>query len=131
MRNLRTFLLMREFESHEIGARIALARNEAGGMTQEELGDLVGVTTRSVQNWEGGVSIPYKWLTKISEVLNKPVGWFLHGSEPNDSETEDERLTRLEAQLADANAKIDRLLDLLGASLPPGALFRQERAQAD
>lgn len=82
---LRSFLLVQEFAAREIGDRIAKARREAGGMTQEQLADLVDVSERSIQNYEAGVSIPYKHLHRIAEVLNRSVGWFLHG-EPTPAE---------------------------------------------
>lgn len=116
---------MREFEAREIGQRIALARKETGGMTQEELADLVGVTQRSVQLWESGDTIPYKRLSRIAEVLGRPVGWFLHG---HDEEEDDERLSRLETQVSEATAKLDKLLELLGASVPPES--QQQRGRA-
>ena len=34
------------------------AAREQLGMTQAELGEMVGVSTRTVQNWEGGVTSP-------------------------------------------------------------------------
>jgi transcriptional regulator with XRE-family HTH domain len=115
MRNMRTFLLMREFEAREIGQRIALARNETGGMTQEELSELVGVTSRSVQLWESGDTIPYKRLSRIAEVLGRPVGWFLHGNDDD----EDDRLSRLEEQLGDATKKLPLVLALVDVGRPP------------
>lgn len=124
-RNLRTFLLMREFEAREIGQRIALARKETGGMTQEELADLVNVTPRSVQLWESGDTIPYKRLSRIAQVLGRPVGWFLHG---NDTEEDDDRLSRLEAQLEGATAKLDKLLELLEAGVQPRSRRAPKRA---
>lgn len=42
---------------------------EDKGLTQKELADLCGVTTRTVQNWENGGTIPdmvQKYLTQIS-----------------------------------------------------------------
>lgn len=79
-RNLRTLLLLDVFAPEEIGARIAKAREEAG-LRQEDLADLVELSTRQVQNLEAGVSKPYKHLKAIAEVTNRPFDWFLHGDE--------------------------------------------------
>lgn len=99
-RNLQTLLLLSVFEPHDIGARIASARKQAG-LTQEELGDLVGVSTRSLQGYEAGHIVPYRHLGKISEVVNRPVGWLLHGEEAEDDPSNAERLSRIEAQLGE------------------------------
>lgn len=43
---------------------------EAKGLTQKELADMCGVTTRTVQNWENGSTIPdmvQKYLTQLTE----------------------------------------------------------------
>ena len=46
-RNFSRFLLMAQLQAKEIGARIALARNEAG-LTQEEVTDLATFSKRSL-----------------------------------------------------------------------------------
>lgn len=57
----------------EIGARIKAAR-VAKGMTQEELGDILGVQKSAIAKYENGrvVNIKRSQLKKISEVLNIP-----------------------------------------------------------
>lgn len=62
-----------------VGKRIAQARHEAGGMTQRELADLLGVTERSVAAYEAGEVIPYRFNKELESLLEKPRGWFLHG----------------------------------------------------
>lgn len=99
-RNLRTLLLLSVFAPEDIGARIAQARREAG-LTQEELADLVGVSTRSLQGYESGDVVPYRHLGKLGEVLSRPVAWLLHGEAAEDEATNAERLERIEAQLAE------------------------------
>src|SRR6266487_3103015 len=93
-RSLRTLLLLNVFASEEIGARIARARAEAG-LTQEDLGDLIDLSTRQVQNLEAGVSKPYKHLESIAGATGKPTEWFLH-----ESVTESGRLDEALAELA-------------------------------
>lgn len=66
-------------KGREIGLRIAEARHEAGGMGQRELGELVGVTERSIQAWEAGEVIPYRYLRDLESATGKPAAWFLHG----------------------------------------------------
>ena len=65
--------------AREIGKRIKLARQEAGGMTQRELADLLGVTERSVAAYESGAVVPYRFLRKLEENLAKPAAWILYG----------------------------------------------------
>ena len=57
----------------EIGARIKAARM-AKGMTQEELGEILGVQKSAIAKYESGrvVNIKRSQLKKISEVLNIP-----------------------------------------------------------
>jgi transcriptional regulator with XRE-family HTH domain len=69
-------------EQRQIGARIAAARREAG-LTQKELAQRLGVTTRSVQNYESGVVIPHKHLRQIEMLARKRLGWILTGDRPD------------------------------------------------
>ena len=106
-RNLRTLLLLSVFEPQDIGARIATARREAG-LTQEELADLVGVSTRSLQGYEAGDVVPYRHLGKIGEVIHRSVGWLLHGEEDDSEQTNAERFARIESQLAELRGMLAR-----------------------
>lgn len=95
------------FEPEDIGARIAAARREAG-LTQEELADLVGVSTRSQQGYESGDVVPYRHMGKIADITKRPVSWFLHGDAAADEPTNAERLARIEAQLAEIRGMLAR-----------------------
>ena len=99
-RNFSSFLLMAQLQAREIGARIALARNEAG-LTQEELCDLATFSKRSLQNWEAGANIPYRHMQEVSGLLGRPVEWFLHGEQPGGDDSESPVELRL-SELADA-----------------------------
>jgi transcriptional regulator with XRE-family HTH domain len=66
----------REGELSEIGRRIARAR-AAAGLTQQQLADELGVSRRSVQGYESGSIAPYRRLDRLSELLDRPAGWFL------------------------------------------------------
>lgn len=67
--------------AREIGKRIQQARKEAGGMTQRELADLLGVTERSVAAYEAGDVVPYRYLRQLESALGRPAAWFLYGDE--------------------------------------------------
>lgn len=95
-------MLMRELAGQEIGARIAQARKEAGGMTQDELADLLGVSMRSVQNYEAGEVVPWRHFELLGEIFNRSLSWFLHGlAEPEHTES---------AQLADLLARLEAIV---------------------
>lgn len=96
-RNFRTFLLMQQFAANEIGARIEQARKEKG-LTQEELADLAaGFSKRSLQDYEAGVTIPYKHLHELGRLLKKPEEWFLYGDDEQEDAggPSDERLREI------------------------------------
>ena len=83
--------------AREIGKRIQQARKEAGGMTQRELGDLLGVTERSVAAYEAGDVVPYRYLRQLESTLNRPAAWFLYGEEvrPDQVTEQQEEILRL------------------------------------
>lgn len=85
--------------AREIGRRITQARQEAGGMTQRELGDLIGVTDRSIIAYEKGEVIPYRFLRKIEEATGANAAWLLHGEDAptHDSSRDEEILAELRA----------------------------------
>lgn len=94
LRTLRTFLLMRQFAGAEIGARIQEARKVAG-LTQEQLADLLGLSKRSLQDYESGTTIPFKHLFAIGKVTQRPPDWFLHGDEDRPGEDREELMQDL------------------------------------
>jgi transcriptional regulator with XRE-family HTH domain len=65
-------------ERASIGTRIAQARRESG-MTQADLASTLSVTVRSIQNYESGVSVPYRHLRAIEALAHKRPGWILDG----------------------------------------------------
>ena len=67
-------------ERRRVGGRIAAARRESG-LTQRLLADRLGVTVRSVQNYESGAIVPYKHLRHIETSTGKRPGWLLDGDE--------------------------------------------------
>lgn len=58
--------------------QIIQARREAN-LTQAELAEMVGVTTRTVQNWEAGTRQPFRRLAEIAIATRKPLTFFFNG----------------------------------------------------
>ncbi len=96
---------MAEISKKEVGRRIAQARKETEGMTQRELGDLVGVTERSVAEWEAGGVIPYRHMRRLEEILSKPASWLLYG--------DDGQPAGLQQQLSEIHTMLDEVLKRL------------------
>jgi len=67
-------------ERRAIGTRIAEARRHAG-LTQRALADQLGVTVRTVQNYEAGVAVPYRHLRAIEGLGQKRPNWILDGGD--------------------------------------------------
>lgn len=99
-REFRRFLLVAQLEAKEIGKRIAQARLEAG-LTQEQLAEMAPFSYRSLQDYEQGVTIPYRQLREIGKLLDRPVEWFLHG--------EDEEQPAVLELLAELDRKLDAI----------------------
>jgi len=67
---------MERDERERIGARIRQARRESD-LTQSELAALLGITSRSIQNYESGAIVPYRHLSRIELITRKRPGWLL------------------------------------------------------
>ena len=66
----------------QIGRRLRQAR-EAAGLTQEELGQRLGVSGVAVGHYERAArSIGIAELEQIAEILHRPITWFLHTPRP-------------------------------------------------
>jgi transcriptional regulator with XRE-family HTH domain len=116
-RNFRTFLLVAQLEAQAIGARLAQARNEAG-MTQEQVADLATFSKRSLQDYEYGVTIPYRHMREIAGILARPVEWFLHGDQQEEMDLLQEvaaSVDRLSSAMATALLALERIEDALGS----------------
>jgi transcriptional regulator with XRE-family HTH domain len=107
-------------DSHEvrkaIGERLKKARLEAGGMSQRELGELLGVTERSIQSYEQGVTVPYRFGAKLTEALGVPVSWLWYG----DAAIEDPgaKFDAIMDELKSLRREVTRLSKAVGASSP-------------
>ena len=125
------FLLMQQFEAKEIGLRIKQARVERG-MTQEDLAEVASFSSRSLTDYETGVTIPYRHLRELSRLLGRSPEWFLHGDAENEASVEvAERLDRIEQAQAEqrkADEQTQQLLQELIARLGPSGEARGRSA---
>lgn len=127
-RSFRTFLLVSQLESERIGARIAQARREAGGMTQEALAELLGLTPRSIQAYEAGDVIPYKYFKRLEEIFDRPLEWFLRGEET--AENGERSLAEIQEELATEVARLRKLNDQMAKRLAEREEPRRARKRA-
>lgn len=68
----------------ELKDRIAAVRR-AAGLTQEQLGELVGVTRQAVSKWEAGQTVPDALtVAKLCEALHVSADYVLLGREPEE-----------------------------------------------
>lgn len=113
-----------------VGSRIRLRRNMAG-MSQEKLGESLGITFQQVQKYEKGTNrVGASRLQAIASVLEVPVSYFFHDA-PTDaptmelseehssnyvvdflSSTEGLRLNRAFVQITDPKVRA-RIIDLV------------------
>lgn len=116
-RSFRTFLLVSQFAAIEIGARIRLARDEKG-LSQEQLAALCSFSKRSLQDYEAGVTIPYKHFDEIVRILGHSTAWFLYGDE---SKAEDPEAIRqaIREEMIELAASVRRIEAHLGLDDPP------------
>lgn len=77
-------------DDQRIGARIRYRRN-ALNMSQQKLGEALGLTFQQVQKYEKGVnSLRVSMLLKISKVLDTPHTWFIEGLADGKTEFNDD-----------------------------------------
>lgn len=69
-----------------VGSRVRLRRMLVG-LSQEKLGDSMGLTFQQIQKYEKGVNrIGASRLYKLSQVLDVPVQFFFEGMPPEDTQ---------------------------------------------
>lgn len=67
-----------------VGSRIRLRRTILG-LSQEKLGDQLGITFQQVQKYENGANrVGSSRLYRISKILNVPIGFFFEGFQAAD-----------------------------------------------
>jgi transcriptional regulator with XRE-family HTH domain len=111
-------------DPYGIGQRIAQARKEQG-LTQAELARLLGVSTRSVQSYEGGTIVPYRHVRRIAAVTGRPSAWLLDGRE-NRGAALQEGLTAVNRELAERLRVQEELLVSLRGELNQLRALRSE-----
>jgi transcriptional regulator with XRE-family HTH domain len=92
----------------EIGSRIRLARLQAG-LTQEDLGDAIDMSTRQVQHYEAGTApqaVTLK-LRDIAAATSTTVGWLVG----NEDLASGGRIEALEAEIKGLREDLDRLVE--------------------
>lgn len=108
----------------DICARIKEAR-EAAGLTQEQFGDLLNVTKRTIGYYEKE-TVPWDRMNEISEITAKPLRWLLHG---------DDWLSGNEwSELKEIRSKLDDLLTRLpptDAEIAKAETEAEEQERAD
>lgn len=78
------------------GRQIRAARERAG-LTQGQLGELVGVGLRTVGNWERGETVPRNRMARIQQVLSKHLD--TPGADPLESASDVALLAELARRL--------------------------------
>lgn len=100
---------MQTIDPRAIGERIAFARKQANGMTQVDLADALGLSLRSVQDYEAGKTIPWKTMRQIAGVTGVEMEWLIRGDrdEPRAAEPMQDTLERLVGEIAELRAMIE------------------------
>lgn len=101
-----------------LGQRIAQKRKELG-LSQEGLGEQLGVSRQAIYKWESDVSLPeIDKLITLSRIFSVSVGWLLGVEEtPSPAEPPSGELT--EAQLQMVQEIVDRYLAAQPKQAPP------------
>jgi transcriptional regulator with XRE-family HTH domain len=89
------------------GRRIAEARGDAR-LSQRALAVELGVSVRTIQNYEAGRFVPYRHLDALSRLLHRPSSWLLYGLDQPEGD-------RLVLRLRQQRELLDRNLERLAA----------------
>ena len=82
-----------------VGQRIAQKRKELG-LSQEGLGDKLGVSRQAIYKWESDASLPeVEKLVALSRIFSVPVGWLLGEEEHPAGQTDAQPTELTEAQM--------------------------------
>jgi transcriptional regulator with XRE-family HTH domain len=102
-----------------IGQRIKAARQKQK-LSQEDLGDLMGVSFQSVQQWESGTTTPRTTrMRKLATVLKTTPNWLQFGMGPSTAENIEDilqfvRSEEFKNQVCSAHAKTLQALISMG-----------------
>jgi HAMP domain-containing protein len=72
---------------------------------------MASFSTRSLQDYENGVTIPYRHLPEIGKLLNTEPVWFLYGQE---EQPDEDRLSRLAGEVGELRDLLERVLEARG-----------------
>jgi len=104
-----------------IGQRVAQKRKEQG-LSQEALGEALGVSRQSVYKWESDNALPeIDKLIAMSRLFGVTVGWLLGVEEPSQAEEQTAAPPQSEPELTEAQLKmVEEIVDrYLAARQPP------------
>ena len=100
-----------------IGQRIARKRKEQG-LSQEALGERLGVSRQSIYKWESDTALPeIDKLVALAKLYGVTVGWLLGVEEPAAPTREPQELTEQQLKLAEEIA--ERYIAALPKPVPP------------
>ena len=101
-----------------VGQRIAQKRKELG-LSQEGLGDKLGVSRQAIYKWESDASLPeVEKLVALSRIFSVPVGWLLGEEEHPAGQTDAQSAELTEAQIKMVQEIADRYLAAQTARTP-------------
>ena len=108
------------------GRRIASARRDAH-LSQRALAAELGVSLRTVQNYESGTFIPYRHFEALSRLVRRSPAWLLQGRR---SDRPDQLLARAQQQQQRLQRNLDRLVELRDQHATNGeALLESSRSR--
>ena len=90
----------------EVGGRIKRARL-AAGLEQKDLAELIGVTDKSISNWEIGLFSPHRSIGALSAALGVSESWLWEGAP--EAPSQDQLVQILEKQTRLLQSVLDEL----------------------
>lgn len=108
-----------------VGQRIAQKRKELG-LSQEGLGDKLGVSRQAIYKWESDASLPeVEKLVALSRIFSVPVGWLLGEEEHPAGQADGQSAELTEAQIKMVQEIADRYLAAQTARMPQPPVKRR------
>lgn len=102
---------------------MAAARRDVH-LSQRALAAELGVSLRTIQNYEAGTFVPYRHLDALGRLLRRSPAWLLYGREDHDPHG---LLARSRQQQAELRRNLERLREL-GDQLAEGLRMRSREA---
>jgi transcriptional regulator with XRE-family HTH domain len=92
-----------------LGQLIKIARLEAG-LRQKDLAAELGLSYRSIQEYESDRIVPYQQLRAIEEITGKPQGWLTDNYDPY------QRVSQMAEEIEEIGKDVKKILALLKKS---------------